>query len=372
MGVFWGCPLLLVVTAFLLGDCSDSLGHSLRFLCTVIWEPGQGGPDFKAVMYLDDQLSGHYNTTTRKAVSEGHWAKEMVKQEPHILNWFTWETRNSEQRMKYYLMSQTHLYNKSRGLHIWQRTVSCAISKEGHKRGLNQHAYDGEDYLCFDENTLTWTAAVVPAQLTKRTWDEKRDDLRAVKAFLEDTCIWWLEKFLKYGKESLLRRELPKVTVRRRPDFGGLETLICRAHGFHPKEIDATWRKDGEVWEQETFRGGVVPNSDGTYHTWLSIKVHPEDRSRYRCHVEHDSLPEPLDEAWVEPASSWTTTSINKMSLAPFGVLAAAVVLIVFGIWYWRRIHQAAQKAPPDPVDHVGYVSVSSATAPAVFMSLVE
>ncbi|ETE56062.1 hypothetical protein L345_18228, partial [Ophiophagus hannah] len=80
-----------------------------------------------------------------------------------------------------------------------------------------------------------------------------------------------------------------------------MEVLVCRVYGFYPKEMDATWRKDGEVWEQDTFWGGVLPNSDGTYHAWLSIEVDPKERDRYRCYVDHDGLPEPLILAWVEP-----------------------------------------------------------------------
>ncbi|XP_013914443.1 PREDICTED: major histocompatibility complex class I-related gene protein-like [Thamnophis sirtalis] len=95
--------------------------------------------------------------------------------------------------------------------------------------------------------------------------------------------------------------EPPLVKVSRRIQYNSMETLVCRIYGFYPKEIDATWKKDGEVWEQDTYRGGVLPNSDGTYHTWLSIEVDPKERDRYRCYVDHPGLPEPLILAWVEP-----------------------------------------------------------------------
>ncbi|XP_015283981.1 PREDICTED: class I histocompatibility antigen, F10 alpha chain-like, partial [Gekko japonicus] len=186
-------------------------------------------------------------------------------------------------------------------LRTWQYMYGCKVTEDARRVGYEQFAYNGEDYISFDKETLTWTAAAVPAQVTKREWDADVAHSRFLKTYMEEECVEWLQKFVGYGKESLLRREPPVVTVGRKASYDGLETLMCRAHGFHPKEIDATWTKDGEVWEQETFRGGVIPNSDGTYHTWLSIKIHPEDRDRYRCHVEHDSLPEPLDLAWKEP-----------------------------------------------------------------------
>ena len=82
---------------------------------------------------------------------------------------------------------------------------------------------------------------------------------------------------------------------------GGKEMLVCQAHGFYPKEIEATWRKGGEIMEQDTFRRSVAPNSDGTYHAWLSIEINPKDRELYRCHIDHTGLTEPLVLAWEAP-----------------------------------------------------------------------
>ncbi|KAL8213454.1 UNVERIFIED_CONTAM: hypothetical protein K2H54_065415 [Gekko kuhli] len=335
--------MLLVAAAFLLGGCSGSSWHSLRYFYTMIWAPDQGEPDFIAVAYLDDQLGGHYNSTTRKAVPRVPWIRNVEKDDPLFWAWNTQRASNFEQRMKIDLMNLNSIYNQSKGLRIWQYMYGCELNKDGSKTGLMQFGYNGEDYLSFDKETLTWTAAVVPAQMTKRKWDADSTDCYWYKAYLEKECIHWLQKFLKYGKESLLRREPPVVTVGRKADFDGLETLLCRAHGFHPKEIDVTWRKDGEVWEQETLRGGVVPNSDGTYHTWLSIKIHPEDRERYRCHVEHDGLLEPMDFAWEKEPELPRMWLIVEVLL---GVAAALFVGIIFYFWRRRRDYEAVRADP--------------------------
>ncbi|KAG8148218.1 hypothetical protein E2320_022398, partial [Naja naja] len=90
----------------------------------------------------------------------------------------------------------------------------------------------------------------------------------------------------------------PVVTVSSRTEVeDGMETHICRVDGFYPREIDASWMRDGEVWLKKTFHGSVAPNADGTYHYWLSVRIDPKERGRYRCHVEHDGLQEPLDVA---------------------------------------------------------------------------
>ncbi|KAL8213449.1 UNVERIFIED_CONTAM: hypothetical protein K2H54_065397 [Gekko kuhli] len=343
MAVLWGCPLLLATAAFLLGGCSGSSWHSLHYYYTMIWAPDQREPDFIAVAYLDDQLGGHYNSTTRRAVPRVPWIRNVEKDDPLFWVWIAWRAIRYEQIMKEDLKNLSNIYSQSRGPRIWQRLFGCELNTDGSKRGFMQFGYNGEDYLSFDKETLTWTAAVVPAQVTKRKWDADWARCQKHKAYLEEECIYWLQKFLEYGKETLLRREPPVVTVGRKADFDGLETLLCRAHGFHPKEIDVTWRKDGEVWEQETFRGGVVPNSDGTYHTWLSIKIHPEDRGRYRCHVEHDGLLEPLDLAWEEEPV------LPRMWLIVGVLLVVVAALFVPGtaLYFCRR-----QRATKQPTEH--------------------
>ncbi|KAG8127407.1 hypothetical protein E2320_014379 [Naja naja] len=120
----------------------------------------------------------------------------------------------------------------------------------------------------------------------------------------------------------------------------GMETHICRQHGFYPREIDASWTRDGEIWLQDTFHGSVAPNADGTYHYWLSIRIDPKERGRYRCHVEHDGLQKPLDLALEEPKSSLGIIII---------CIVATVVLVsvIAGILILFKRRQDGYKAAP-------------------------
>uniref|UniRef100_A0A8D0KSQ7 Ig-like domain-containing protein n=1 Tax=Strix occidentalis caurina TaxID=311401 RepID=A0A8D0KSQ7_STROC len=107
-----------------------------------------------------------------------------------------------------------------------------------------------------------------------------------------------------WGRVPALTRtpspEPPTVRVSGK-EADGLLTLYCRAYGFYPRPIAVSWLKGGEVRDQETERGSVAPNSDGTYYTWASIEARPEEKDEYRCRVEHASLPEPGLFAWGEP-----------------------------------------------------------------------
>nr|XP_060615618.1 major histocompatibility complex class I-related gene protein-like [Anolis sagrei ordinatus] len=212
----------------------------------------------------------------------------------------------------------------------------CELRRDGSIGGYQQYAYNGRDYLSFDKETLTWTAAEVPAQNTKRRWERETHEAQRFNAYLEDECIVWLQRYLEYGKETLLRREKPEVKVTRKVEYDGMETLICHAGGFYPKEIDITWTKDGEVWMEDTYHGLVSPNSDGTYYTWWSVTVDPEERERYKCHVEHDGLSNPVDVAWEEPAS--------HLGLI-MGCLLGVLIVVMAGIAVYFRKHQDGYRA---------------------------
>ncbi|XP_034267984.1 major histocompatibility complex class I-related gene protein-like [Pantherophis guttatus] len=212
-----------------------------------------------------------------------------------------------------------------------QQTFGCEVREDGSKLGFEHHGYDGKTFLTFDKETASWVALDSQAQITQRKWDAIPGFNQKLKSYLDEYCIDWLEKYLSYGNKTLLRTETPVVTVSSRTEAeDGMETHVCRVDGFYPREIDATWRRDGEVWLQDTLQGSVAPNADGTFHYWLSIQIDPKDRGRYRCHVEHDGLKEPLDVALKE----------SKLGLI-IGCIVAGLVLmyVIAGIWFFRR-HQ--------------------------------
>nr|XP_060616067.1 class I histocompatibility antigen, F10 alpha chain-like [Anolis sagrei ordinatus] len=123
----------------------------------------------------------------------------------------------------------------------------------------------------------------------------------------------------------LLERPVGKVSRKEARD--GQETLICQAHGFYPREIDATWTKGEQNMDHETFRKNIAHNFDGTYHTWLSIDIDPKERDLYRCHLDHASLPKPMVLAYEEPG-------VN-MGLIVGVVVGIVVILVVAtGIYF--------------------------------------
>lgn len=137
----------------------------------------------------------------------------------------------------------------------------------------------------------------------------------------------------------------------------GILTLYCRAYGFYPRPITVSWLKDGEFRDQETEQGSIAPNSDGTYYTWASIEALPEEKDKYRCRVEHASLPKPGLFMWGELVAlgTWSSGGLgwfpfpSSRSCSPpetesnlFTIILAVVVAIllvitiVAGFAFWK------------------------------------
>ncbi|XP_070593221.1 major histocompatibility complex class I-related gene protein-like isoform X1 [Erythrolamprus reginae] len=271
------------------------------------------------------------------------WMEKMGKEDPQYWDRNTQMARGNEEMFRGNLEILRSRYNQSEGLHTWQVMYGCELRRDGSRGGFHQYGYEGRTFLTFDKETLTWVAPDLQAQMTQRKWDGLPGRNQYLKGYLEKECIEWLEKLLSYGNETLLRTEPPVVTMSSRTEVeDGMETHVCRVHGFYPREIDASWTRDGEVWLQDTFHGFLTPNTDGTYHYWISIQIDPKERGRYRCHVEHDGLQDPLDLELKEP-----TDSKSNLWLIIIGCVVAALVVVggIAGIVVFFKRRQDGYRA---------------------------
>ncbi|XP_058022372.1 major histocompatibility complex class I-related gene protein-like isoform X2 [Ahaetulla prasina] len=336
MGLWRGLLALLLV-----GASSVSVRHSLLYQYVVVSEPNEGLPQFFTVGYLDDQIITYYDSRKKKKEPKVSWMEEVEKEDANYWKEGSEILDATQQVLQEDLRHVQNRYKQNGGFHTWQTAYGCELQGNRSKRGYSQYGYDGRTFLSFDKETLTWVAPDPLAQITKRNWDSNHQWSRRNKIYLEEECIEWLEKYLSYRKKAMLpSTETPKVTVTRRKELeDGMETHICHLHGFYPREIDASWTRDGEVWLEDTFYGSVAPNVDGTYHYWLSVRIDPKERDRYRCHVEHDSLQEPLDVALKVPES-------NMGLLIGCIVLAGlTLVCLIAGILVFHKKHEDGYKA---------------------------
>ncbi|KAM6106919.1 class I histocompatibility antigen, F10 alpha chain-like [Phoenicopterus ruber ruber] len=312
--------------------------HSLRYFYVAVSEPSPGVPQFVVVGYVDGNPIMRYDSEMRRAVSRAGWMAANLDQQ-----YWDSETQISQ---SYQQIDRVNLetvrgrYNQSGRAQTRQRMYGCDLLEDGSTRGFYQHAYDGKDFVALDMDTMTFTAADEAAQITKRKWEADGTVAERQKHYLENTCIKALRKYVSYGRAVLERKDPPAVRVSGK-EAHGILTLYCRAYGFYPRPITISWLKDGEVRDQETEWGSTAPNGDGTYYTWASIEALPEEKDKYRCRVEHASLPEPRFFVW-EPES-------NLFAIV-LGVAAAILVVIAItagvAIWKYKSGKKGYNTAP--------------------------
>ncbi|XP_026577786.1 major histocompatibility complex class I-related gene protein-like [Pseudonaja textilis] len=270
--------LLVLEVVALQHACLGSSSHSLKVLFFAISEPNQRLSYSIVLGYVDSQIFARYDSNSREIQPQVSWMEKLRKDIPQYWQALTNLVHAENDMFRNDLEDWRSDYNKDKGLHMLQGILSCDLQGDGSKRQFVQGAYNG-------------------VTINKSNMDACNMEYCI--------CIELLEKFLSYGNETLLRTETPTVTVSSRTEVeDGMEMHVCRVHGFYPREIDASWTRDGEVWLQDTLHGSIAPNTDGTYHYWLSIQIDPKERGRYRCHVEHDGLQEPLDLALKVPGSN--------------------------------------------------------------------
>ncbi|XP_015685156.1 major histocompatibility complex class I-related gene protein-like, partial [Protobothrops mucrosquamatus] len=261
-----------------------SFRHSLCYSCRKVSEPSQRLPLFLSLVHLDDQPIARNGGLTSMVVPLVPW---MEVEEAKI---FVGLERRFRTRLEW-LSKFSHQIG---GLHTWQVIWGCELREDGRKGGFLRYGYDGMDFISFDKETLRWVAAQPQAKKVKEEWEDHPRWSQRNKVFLEETCIDMMQKCLSFQKESPKKTEPLVGKVTRKMVDDSLEVLICQAFGFYPKEIQATWRKDGKVYKDKILHRNVAPNSDGTFYVWLSIEIDPKERDRFWCHLEHEGLQGPL------------------------------------------------------------------------------
>uniref|UniRef100_A0A8D3CF99 MHC class I-like antigen recognition-like domain-containing protein n=1 Tax=Scophthalmus maximus TaxID=52904 RepID=A0A8D3CF99_SCOMX len=292
--------------------------HSLKFFLTA----SSGLPDlpqFVVVGVINGVTAGSCDTTSNMVHVKQAWVKRYVESDPQHLQWYT---RECFHNLPYYLKAQIDLFrqqfNQSE-VPLQQRMGrvddGCEWDEEtGEVNGFMQNGYDGEDYIALDLKTQTWIASKPQAVVTKLLLDADKGRMKQISNFYTQICPKWLRGYLEYGKSSLLRTELPSVSLLQKSPSS---PVSCHATGFYPDRA-------------------ILPNHDGTFQ--MSVELHispvaPEDWGRYDCVFRLSGVKEDivikLDEAVIRTnrvKPSNTTVSIVIVVLVVLVVVSAAVL----------------------------------------------
>uniref|UniRef100_A0A8C3MU82 Uncharacterized protein n=1 Tax=Geospiza parvula TaxID=87175 RepID=A0A8C3MU82_GEOPR len=287
--------------------------HSLRYLYVAVPEPSLGIPQFMAIGYLDGIPFVRYDSERGRMEPLTQWMKDGVE-------------------LGYWDMgTQINVRNQ----HIDARNLETArerYNQSGASMDPTRLATtDGIISPGTDLGFGRFVLATSTAEITRRLWEQDLNGVEKRTNYLKHVCPEWLQRHVRYGQKEAELKEPPDVHVSGREEHGTL-ILSCHAYGFYPNTIAVSWMKGGETLDQETEWGGIVPNSDGTFHTWARIEVLLEEREQYQCRVEHPRMPEPGIFTWGEPTSGGNLTVVVAVSIIA-AILILIIVLTGFGVW---------------------------------------
>uniref|UniRef100_A0A0F8AX75 Major histocompatibility complex class I-related protein n=1 Tax=Larimichthys crocea TaxID=215358 RepID=A0A0F8AX75_LARCR len=293
---------------------SSSVKHSLKYFTTVS-SGVTNFPEFVATVMIDDILLGYCDSNTKKLELKYDWMKKLAEEDPQQLDYYNIQCFQREPN--FFKATISHLkqrFNQSGGVHILQRVSGCEWDDEtGEVHGFNQFGYDGEDFISFDLKTSTWITPKPQVSIIKQRWDADKAGIEFIVNYHTQIYPEWLKKYVVYGSSSVVRTELPSVSLLQKTPSS---PVTCHATGFYPDRAMMFWRKDGEEFHEDVDHGEILPNHDGTFQMSVDLNlssVTPEDWRRYDCvfHLSgvEDDIVTRLDKAEIR--TNWGKTGIR-------------------------------------------------------------
>ncbi|XP_029919937.1 class I histocompatibility antigen, F10 alpha chain-like [Myripristis murdjan] len=325
--------------------------HSLKYFDTAS-SGVPNFPEFVVVGLVDDVQIVHYDSNTQRAEGKQDWMEKVTADDPQYLERNTQIALGNQQVFKDSIDIAKARFNQTGGVHIVQRMYGCEWDDEtGDTNGFYQFGYDGEDFIAFDLRTKTWIAPTPQAVITKHKWDNDRALVAQKQNYLSNICIDWLKKYVDYGRSTLLRTELPSVSLLQKTPSS---PVTCHASGFYPNKIMLFWTRDGEVLHEDVDHGEILHNHDGTFQKSVDLhlsSVKAEDWGRYSCVFQLSGVKEDIVTKLDPKAIKTNREKPSNMTIPIVAAVAVIAVLLIAGIGFAvykkKQGEELKTKSPP-------------------------
>ncbi|CAI5692072.1 unnamed protein product [Oreochromis niloticus] len=270
-------PISTILVLLGSGLTVNSKIHSLTYIYTTFSKPVglPGIREFTAMGLLDGRMIDYFDSKSQAKVPKQEWMRERLP-----ADYWDKGTQSRKSKQQWFKVNIGILMERMRqqnsDLHVLQWMHGCEGETQPDGtlrfvRGMDKYAYDGDDFLSFDDKNGVWNASDEEALPTKRKWDGVQVLKEYTKGYLENECIDWLSKFVNYGQQQLKKKSPPDVYVLAKK--AKVETnliLTCLATGFHPDGITVRIRRN----EEDVLTSSeVLPNNDDTFQIRDHVEI---------------------------------------------------------------------------------------------------
>ncbi|XP_029700470.1 H-2 class I histocompatibility antigen, Q9 alpha chain-like isoform X2 [Takifugu rubripes] len=348
---------LLLLALMSLPD-SSAVTHTMKYFYTAS-SGVPNFPEFVSVGMVDDVQMVHYDSNTGRMQPKQEWMKEVTADYPQYLDTQSQNAFGHQQIFKTNIEILKQRFNQTGGVHMLQRMYGCEWDDEtGEKNGFDQDGFDGEDFISFKPKEGIFVAAKREAEITKHKWDQDVALIEQQKSYLTQICIQWLQKYVNYGKSSLMRTELPSVSLLQKTPSS---PVSCHATGFYPDRATLSWRKGEEELHEDVDHGEMLLNPDGTFQMSVDLNVSsvpPEDWSSYKCLFQlsgGEEITTTLDKNQIR--TNWGKPGVrgdgedpsNTAVIAAVAVVVLVLVLVaVVGFLLYRKKKVSGKCTKPE------------------------
>lgn len=308
--------LLIFLHPFQLsGDVHTITGYVIR-------TQGLSLPEYIEQISVNDLRIFYYDSTMKSTPPCPKWLNSTAGQNHwHDISDISHINR---QNMNLAYKSAVQQFNLTGSLsdgNIYQAYGQCVYHPNGTRKSSLVHAFNGNDFLSLDIDSMAYIASSPHALVLKTQRENNPDFIKIITAFYKRTCFERLKIFLEHAPGANIKK-VPQVNIFEKQS-AGYNLLTCHVTGFYPQTVQVQWI-NADIQLVDDDINNVLPNNDGTYQIRSVMRLE-ENSECQNCHcvVYHSSIPTNITVTWDK--SNRDIRSFRLLVLIPLLIFVVTV-----------------------------------------------